>query len=84
MAVRIRLRKTGKSAKKDYHFRIVVADQRRARDGRFIEEIGFYNPSKKPMLLKLDLDRVEHWLKCGAVPSETVTSLIKKAKKEKK
>ncbi|MBU2541376.1 MAG: 30S ribosomal protein S16 [Candidatus Omnitrophica bacterium] len=83
MAVRIRLRKSGKSSKKNYHFRIVVADQRKARDGRFIEEIGYYNPAKKPVLLKLDIARADYWLKCGAVASDTVASLIKKAKKEK-
>lgn len=84
MTVRIRLRKSGKSSKKDYHFRVVVVDSRKARDARCIEELGFYNPAKNPTQIKLDMERINYWLGCGAQPSETVASLIKKTKKEKK
>jgi len=84
MTVRIRLRRTGKFAKKNYHFRVVLADSRKARDGRFIEEVGHYNPAKKQEQLKLDMERINYWIEHGAQPSDTVASLIKKVKKEKK
>ena len=62
-------------------FRIVVADSRSPRDGKFIEEIGTYQPLKKDDNFSLKLDRAEHWIKNGAQPSETVASFIKKARK---
>ena len=74
MAVKIRLRRAG--AKKKPFYRIVVADARSPRDGRCIEELGYYNPLTKD--LKLDGDKAEQWMKNGAQPTETVRVLIKK------
>jgi small subunit ribosomal protein S16 len=73
-----------KFSKQNYHSRIIVVDSRKARDGKHIEVLGYYNPAKEPALVSLDMERVKYWIKCGAQPSETVASLIKKAKKEKK
>jgi len=70
-------------AKKRPFYRIVAADSRSPRDGRFIEQLGHYDPMKKPSDLKLDLERVDHWLSVGAQPSETVSSLIGKARAAK-
>ena len=67
----IRLRRTG--SKKRPFFRVVVADSRAARDSSFVEVLGHYNPRTKPETLKIDRERLEHWLKAGAVPSDTVT-----------
>ncbi|MCI8687015.1 MAG: 30S ribosomal protein S16 [Oscillospiraceae bacterium] len=75
--VKIRLRRMG--AKKAPFYRIVVADSRYPRDGRFIEEIGFYNPTVNPTELKVDVDRAQAWIKTGAQPTETVRDLLKKA-----
>ena len=75
--VKIRLRRMG--AKKAPFYRIVVADSRYPRDGRFIEEIGFYNPTTNPSELKVDVDRAQAWIKTGAQPTETVRDLLKKA-----
>ena len=75
--VKIRLRRMG--AKKAPFYRIVVADSRYPRDGRFIEEIGTYNPVVKPAELKVDVDRAQAWIKTGAQPTETVRDLLKKA-----
>lgn len=77
MAVKIRLRRMG--AKKAPFYRIVVADSRYPRDGRFIEEIGTYNPVVNPAELKVDVDRAQAWIKTGAQPTETVRDLLKKA-----
>ena len=77
MATRIRLRRMG--AKKAPFYRLVVADSRAPRDGRFIEEIGYYDPTKKPTVIKINEARALHWLKTGAQPSETVKSLLNKA-----
>jgi small subunit ribosomal protein S16 len=79
MAVKIRLKRIG--AKNTPVFRIVVADSRSPRDGKFLEELGTYHPLKKDHNYTLNLDRAEHWLKVGAQPSETVASFIKKARK---
>ena len=79
MAVKIRMKRVG--AKNAPVFRIVVADGRSPRDGKFIEEIGTYQPLKKGNNYKLDLDRAKYWLGKGAQPSETVASFIKKALK---
>ena len=75
--VKIRLRRMG--AKKAPFYRIVVADSRYPRDGRFIEEIGTYNPVVQPAELKVDVDRAQAWIKTGAQPTETVRDLLKKA-----
>ena len=75
--VKIRLRRMG--AKKAPFYRIVVADSLYPRDGRFIEEIGFYNPVTNPAELKVDVDRAQAWIKTGAQPTETVRDLLKKA-----
>ncbi|MEX1307750.1 MAG: 30S ribosomal protein S16 [Eubacteriales bacterium] len=74
MAVKIRLRRAG--AKKKPFYRIVVADVRSPRDGRCIEEIGYYNPLTKD--LRLDGEKAENWIKNGAQPTETVRALIKR------
>jgi small subunit ribosomal protein S16 len=68
-------------AKNSPVFRIVVADGRSPRDGKFIEEIGTYNPRQKDSNVKLNLDRIKYWLSKGAQPSDTVASFIKKASK---
>ena len=75
--VKIRLRRMG--AKKAPFYRIVVADSRYPRDGRFIEEIGYYNPLTKPATVNVDVDRAQAWIKTGAQPTETVKNLLKKA-----
>ena len=77
MAVKIRLRRMG--AKKAPFYRIVVADSRYPRDGRFIEEIGTYDPVAEPSVLKVDAERAQAWIKTGAQPTETVKALLKKA-----
>lgn len=76
MSVKIRLRRMG--AKKRPFYRLVVADSRRARDGRFIETLGYYNPCVEPIELKIDADRAKYWLGCGAQPSDTAQALLKK------
>ena len=75
--VKIRLRRMG--AKKAPFYRIVVADSRYPRDGRFIEEIGTYNPVVAPAELKVDVDRAQAWIKTGAQPTDTVKRLLKQA-----
>ncbi|NLT17026.1 MAG: 30S ribosomal protein S16 [Clostridiales bacterium] len=77
MAVRIRLRRMG--AKKRPFYRIVVADSRAPRDGRFIEEIGYYNPMTEPSELKVDGEKARKWIDQGAKPSDTVRALLKKS-----
>ena len=76
MAVKIRLRRVG--AKKAPFYRIVVADSRYPRDGRFIEEIGYYNPLEEPSLVKVDADKAKEWIANGAQPTDTVKALLKK------
>lgn len=78
MAVKIRLKRIG--AKKQPSYRVVVADSRSPRDGRFIEEIGFYNPLVDPADIRIDLEKVDQWMKNGAQPTDTVRALINKAK----
>jgi small subunit ribosomal protein S16 len=75
----IRLRRTG-TTKRPY-YRVVVADSRAWRDGKFVEVIGHYDPRKNPPVVKLDVDRAKHWMKHGAQASETVKSLLKRAAK---
>ena len=74
MATRIRLRRMG--AKKAPFYRIVVADSRSPRDGRFIEEIGYYDPTKNPSIIQIDGERAKYWMGMGAQPSETVRTLM--------
>ena len=76
MAVAIRLSRFG--AKKRPFYRIVAADSRRKRDGRFLEQLGTYDPMKNPVDVRLEMDRVDYWLSVGAQPSDTVRSLIRK------
>ena len=76
MAVKIRLRRMG--AKKAPYYRIVVADSRYPRDGRFIEEIGVYNPLKEPAEVKVDAEKAKQWISNGAQPTDTVKALLKK------
>lgn len=76
MAVKIRLRRMG--AKKAPFYRIVVADSRYPRDGRFIEEIGYYNPLTEPKTFKVDEEKAKKWISNGAQPTDTVKALFKK------
>ena len=76
MAVKIRLRRMG--AKKAPFYRVVVADSRFPRDGRFIEEIGTYNPMTEPAQISIDADKAKTWIKNGAQPTDTVKILLKK------
>ena len=76
MAVKIRLRRMG--AKKAPYYSIVVADSRYPRDGRFIEEIGFYNPMVEPAEVKVDAEKAKKWIANGAQPTDTVKALFKK------
>jgi small subunit ribosomal protein S16 len=77
MAVKIRLKRMG--MKKHPFYRVVVADERNARDGRFIEEIGYYDPMKQPADIKIDNEKAQQWIKNGAQPTDTVRGLLKKA-----
>ena len=77
MAVKIRLRRMG--AKKAPFYRVVVADSRCARDGKFIEEIGYYDPNTDPSVIKFDEEAAKKWLATGAQPTETVGKLLKVA-----
>lgn len=77
MAVKIRLKRMG--AKKAPFYRVVVADSRYPRDGRFVEELGYYNPLTDPVEIKIDVEKAKSWVEKGAQPTETVKSLLKKA-----
>ncbi|MCQ2478210.1 MAG: 30S ribosomal protein S16 [Clostridia bacterium] len=76
MAVKIRLRRMG--AKKAPYYRVVVADSRYPRDGRFIEEIGHYDPTKEPADVVIDAEKAKTWIANGAQPTDTVKALLKK------
>ncbi|MCS7229075.1 MAG: 30S ribosomal protein S16 [Candidatus Kryptonium sp.] len=76
MAVKIRLQRFGK--KKQPFYRIVVADSREPRDGKYIESVGWYNPIPEPMQVEIKEDRVIHWLKKGAIPTDTVKALLRR------
>jgi len=76
MAVKIRLRRMG--AKKAPFYRVVVADSRYPRDGRFIEEIGYFNPMTEPAEVKIDAEKAKKWISNGAQPTDTVKSILKK------
>ena len=77
MAVKIRLKRMG--MKKMPFYRVVVADERAPRDGRFIEEIGYYNPMTEPATVKIDAEKAQQWIKNGAQPTETARTLLKKS-----
>ena len=77
MAVKIRLRRMG--AKKAPFYRVIVADSRDPRDGKFVEEIGYYNPLTEPADIKIEAEKAEKWLKSGAQPTDTVKALLKKS-----
>ena len=77
MAVKMRLRRMG--AKKAPFYRVIVADSRSPRDGRFIDELGYYNPLTNPAEIKIDAEKAKKWLSNGAQPTETVKSLLKKS-----
>ena len=78
MAVKMRLKRMG--AKKKPFYRVVVADSRAPRDGRFIEEVGYYDPMKNPAEIKIDAEKAKAWIANGAQPTESVKSLLKRAK----
>ena len=82
MAVKIRLKRMGKI--RAPYYRIVVADSRTKRDGRVIEEIGKYHPTEEPSVIDIDMERARYWIANGAQPTETVRSLIKKARAAQK
>ncbi len=77
MAVKIRLRRMG--AKKAPFYRVIVADSRDPRDGKFIDEIGYYNPLTEPAEIKIDAEKANQWIKSGAQPTDTVKALLKKS-----
>lgn len=78
--IKIRLARHG--AKKRPYYRIVVADARARRDGRFIEEVGRYNPCTEPALVQFDMEKVDKWIANGAQPTDTVARLLKNARQE--
>ena len=77
MAVKIRLKRLGQ--KKRPFYRVIVADSRSPRNGRFIEEIGYYDPNQEPSTIKIDAEAAKKWLSTGAQPTETVAKLLKLA-----
>lgn len=79
MPVVIRMTRAG--GKKTPFYRVVAADKRSPRDGRFIEQVGIYDPLRNPPEVRFDLSRIDHWLKVGAQPSDTVRDLVKAARK---
>jgi len=81
--LKIKIRKISHTSKKRYNYRIVVADSRKPRDGKFIEQVGYYDPSKNPMELRLKKERFDYWVSKGAQPTTTVASLRKKIDKIK-
>jgi len=75
--VKIRLKRMG--AKKKPFYRVVVAESASPRDGRFVDEIGYYNPVAEPAVLKIDVEKAQEWIKKGAQPTDTVRALLKKS-----
>ncbi len=84
MEVRIRMQKSGSPAQKNHNWRIVVISKQSPRDGRVLDTVGYYDPSKKPAVYKLDIAKVEKWVKTGAQMTDTVRSLYNKTKKTAK
>jgi small subunit ribosomal protein S16 len=82
MEVRIRLQKAGKVSSKVYNYRIVAMSRKEGRDGRNLDILGYYDPAKKPASLSLDQDKLKKWIEKGAQMSDTVKSLVTKAKKK--
>jgi len=82
MSVKLRLSRAG--AKKNAFYRVVVSDTRSPRDGRFIEQVGIYDPTVHPPLVRLKSERIEHWLKVGAVPTRTVAEILHREQKAAK
>jgi small subunit ribosomal protein S16 len=82
MAVVLRLSRAGTHKAPFYH--VVATDSRSSRDGRYIEDVGLYDPTEKPERIDLKVERVEHWLKAGAKPSQTVAMILKRAAKTRK
>jgi small subunit ribosomal protein S16 len=78
MAVVLRLSRAGTHKAPFYH--VVATDSRKPRDGKFLEDVGMYDPTRKPVLIQLKAERVQHWLAAGARPSQTVAMLLKRAK----
>jgi small subunit ribosomal protein S16 len=78
MAVVLRLSRAGTHKAPFYH--VVATDSRKPRDGKYIEDVGIYDPTKRPEVLQFKAERVQHWLSAGAVPSQTVAMLLKRAK----
>ncbi len=81
MPVRIRLKRVGTN--KRLQWRVVVADSRSPRDGKFIENLGYYDPNRNPAIIKIDEGRYKQWIGKGALPSESVQNLVKRQKKRK-
>lgn len=81
MEVRIRMQRTGDPAQKNYNWRIVAIPKQSPRDGRVLEQLGYYDPSKKPAVYKIDVAKVEKWVKKGAQMTDTVRTLYNKTKK---
>ncbi len=79
MAVVLRLSRAGTHKAPFYH--VVATDSRNARDGKYLEDVGLYDPTQRPELIELKTERIEHWLKVGARPSPTVAMIVKRAKK---
>ena len=84
MEVTIRLQKAGKSANKRYNYRVVAISRSRSREGKRLELIGYYDPSKQPLFLSLNQEKLNRWLKQGAKMSDTVKSLLKIVQKQQK
>ena len=82
MAVVLRLSRAGTHKAPFYH--VVATDSRNARDGKYLEDVGIYDPTQRPERIELKAERVEHWLKVGAKPSQTVAKLIKRASRQPK
>jgi len=80
--LKIRLRRPGRSGKGRYHYKIVVAEAKSARESKFVAQLGYYDPSRK--LLKFEISEYENWMKKGAKPTETVATLFKRYKKQNK
>ena len=79
MPVVLRLSRAGTHKAPFYH--VVATDSRKSRDGRYLEDVGLYDPTQKPPRIELKAERIEHWLKVGAKPSQTVAMVLKRAKK---